>query len=224
MAGRSEAVKESRPGVAYASQAAGARFVQVMPAQSYRQNFNSPPVPTVLNSFQFEQLAGEVRIVDADGSVYAGNVVTEGETDAYFARSRQDQSGARVEGQPVTSGSLRPSQAAPAKAAEERSRKPAVEDEVRARAGQAAASQQQVFFRVSGTNRSLNQVVVFTGNALVQGLSSDGRLSGQMAVRRDQALEKAAQGASTPPVLRIEGRVSIGGRSQVPVEAVPQRP
>jgi len=220
-----EAARESQSGLAaYASQTAGARFVQRVPAQNYRQNFNSPPAPAVLNSFQFEQLAGAVRIVDADGSVYVGTVTTGGEADDYSARPKQDQSGARSEPESRTAGSSRQFQAAPAIIAEERSRKPAAEDEARARAGQAAASQQQVFFRVSGTNRSLNQTVVFTGNALVQGAPPAAQALNQTATGREPAQEKAAQAVPLAPILRIEGRASIGGRSQVPVEAVPQRP
>jgi hypothetical protein len=45
----------------------GQRYAQV---QRYRVNFNSPPVPNVLRSFQVEQTGRQIRVVDADGSVY----------------------------------------------------------------------------------------------------------------------------------------------------------
>ncbi|HXT40080.1 MAG TPA: hypothetical protein VN887_08655, partial [Candidatus Angelobacter sp.] len=48
---------------------AGQRYAQ---ARRYRVNFNSPPMPNVLRSFQVEQTGQQIRVVDADGSVYEG--------------------------------------------------------------------------------------------------------------------------------------------------------
>ena len=44
----------------------------------YRRNFNSPPVPPVLRSFQVQQSGANVRILDADGSVYEGTASSVG--------------------------------------------------------------------------------------------------------------------------------------------------
>jgi hypothetical protein len=57
-------------GVSPAGQATQ-QFAQV---RNYRVNFNSPPTLNVLNSFQLEQNGRLVRIVDADGSTYEGQI------------------------------------------------------------------------------------------------------------------------------------------------------
>ena len=49
----------------------------------YRRNFNSPPVPPVLQSFQIQQSGANVHILDADGSVYEG-VAEQPTTDPRF--------------------------------------------------------------------------------------------------------------------------------------------
>ena len=50
------------------------RFQQLDNRAGYRQNFNSPPVPQVMQDFAFERTGDRVRIVDADGSTYEGTV------------------------------------------------------------------------------------------------------------------------------------------------------
>ncbi|MEN9574143.1 MAG: hypothetical protein RL514_1998 [Verrucomicrobiota bacterium] len=51
------------------------RFQQLDNRAGYRQNFNSPPVPQVLQDFAFERTGDRVRIVDTDGSTYEGAVM-----------------------------------------------------------------------------------------------------------------------------------------------------
>ncbi|MFA6544347.1 MAG: hypothetical protein WCS99_07965 [Limisphaerales bacterium] len=51
------------------------QFRQLDNRAGYRQNFNSPPVPQVMQDFAFERTGDRVRIVDADGSTYEGTVV-----------------------------------------------------------------------------------------------------------------------------------------------------
>lgn len=51
------------------------QFRQLDNRAGYRQNFNSPPVPQVMQDFAFERTGDRVRIVDADGSTYEGAVV-----------------------------------------------------------------------------------------------------------------------------------------------------
>ena len=53
------------------------RFQQVDERSGYRQNFNSPPIPQVMQDFAFERIGDRVRIVDGDGSTYEGTVVPE---------------------------------------------------------------------------------------------------------------------------------------------------
>ncbi len=51
------------------------RFQQLDNRAGYRQNFNSPPLPQVMQDFAFERTGDRVRIVDADGSTYSGTVM-----------------------------------------------------------------------------------------------------------------------------------------------------
>lgn len=51
------------------------RFQQLDNRSNYRQNFNSPPMPQVMQDFAFERIGDRVRIVDADGSTYDGTVM-----------------------------------------------------------------------------------------------------------------------------------------------------
>ena len=51
------------------------RFRQLDNLAGYRRNFNSPPVPQVMQDFNFERNGDRVRITDADGSTYEGSVL-----------------------------------------------------------------------------------------------------------------------------------------------------
>src|SRR5262249_45744299 len=51
--------------------AAPQRFAQV---REYRVNLNSPPMPNVLSSFQLVRNGQQIRVVDADDSVYDGAI------------------------------------------------------------------------------------------------------------------------------------------------------
>jgi hypothetical protein len=53
--------------------AEGREFLQV---QRYRRNPNSPPPPQVLQNFRWVRDGDSVRVIDADGSVYTGQVIT----------------------------------------------------------------------------------------------------------------------------------------------------
>lgn len=53
------------------------RFQQLDERSSYRQNFNSPPLPQIMQDFAFERIGDRVRIVDGDGSTYEGTVLPE---------------------------------------------------------------------------------------------------------------------------------------------------
>ena len=51
------------------------QFLQLDNQARYRKNFNSPPMPQVMQDFAFERTGDRVRIVDADGSTYEGAVM-----------------------------------------------------------------------------------------------------------------------------------------------------
>jgi hypothetical protein len=47
--------------------------LQFTQLRRYRENFQSPPTPDVLRSFQFVQKDLTVQIIDSDGSIYDGS-------------------------------------------------------------------------------------------------------------------------------------------------------
>jgi hypothetical protein len=130
-----------------AAQAAGqpsAQFyrMQNLPAQPARAvPAAAPPVTAVLNNFQWQQAGNAIRIVDGDNSVYSGVLFDE-------------ESAAGLAGKPVT-GRVE------TEALEKRkAQTPALQAVIQ------TEQQAQARFRVSGTNRTLNQAVVFEGNFL----------------------------------------------------------
>ncbi|PAW80720.1 MAG: hypothetical protein B9S33_17960 [Pedosphaera sp. Tous-C6FEB] len=66
------------------------RFQQLDDRSGYRQNFNSPPIPPVLQDFAFERIGDRVRIVDGDGSTYEGTVLPEAVEEAQKKAQAED--------------------------------------------------------------------------------------------------------------------------------------
>lgn len=54
--------------------APGQQFLQVQQANQYRRNFNSPPPPPVMQSFELQQSGESIALIDADGSTYNGRL------------------------------------------------------------------------------------------------------------------------------------------------------
>ena len=113
-------------------------------------------VVPVLASFQVQQNGSELQMVDGDGSVYRGRLLS---GDSTF------QTGAALAGaKPATNES----QNLLTKSSVSKAPVPAgqfAKKEVRADQSRMPAAQ-NYFFRVAGTNRTLKQSVVFTGNFL----------------------------------------------------------
>lgn len=130
--------------LATAQQAATSqRYVQVDNRAQYRRNFNSPPPLPVMNQFSWQQNGQQVVIVDADGSQYTGLITN-----------------APALGQTVTGLAATPN----AEMVQRYGLAAASPATVAGRALDGAAGDNIWYFRVSGTNRSLNQSVVFEGN------------------------------------------------------------
>lgn len=62
-------------GVAASEKHGGQQFVQFDNRAQYRKNVLSPPLPKVLTAFEVARAGDKVRITDADGSVYEGEVL-----------------------------------------------------------------------------------------------------------------------------------------------------
>jgi hypothetical protein len=176
------------------------RFAQ---AQNYRRNFNSPPPPNVLNSFQLEQNGPQIRIVDADGSTYEGQIEEPGielEKRAKFTAE------AAVELKKVQADGADQTQWA----------------------NQNGAANRNFWFRVAGTNRTLNQSVMFAGNLQVADTNAqstvtvNGVTAGITIAPQSGALP--AQNAPLQNQLllqntRVQGRAIIGAGNRVEIDA-----
>jgi hypothetical protein len=177
------------------------RFAQV---REYRTNFNSPPMPTVLSSFQLEQNGRQIRVVDADGSIYDG-AIEQPPTEEAARRGIAVQTAVTELKKNIEPEAKR------------------VEGVSAATAGEIAASQ-NVFFRVAGTNRTLNQRVVFEGNFLTKSNQASEIVVGaklnadQSAAAARQSL--AQKGQQTPSGL-IRGQAMIGPSSRIEINAAP---
>jgi hypothetical protein len=75
---------------------------------------------------------------------------------------------------------------------------------------------QNFHLEVSGTNLTLNQKVVFSGNLVGNQISLSSPAQNQQAVRQNQKLQQQLSN-----VLRISGKVRVGTGADQPVEAVP---
>jgi hypothetical protein len=157
---------------------------------------------TVLNSFRVEQKGDQVRIIDADGSMYSGFVQNAAADTGRRVDNLQQPSAANSVNQMVTNG-FKDLDATKAANAETR-------------------GVQNYFFRVSGTNRSLNQSVLFSGT-----LAADAKTEGGPQVNFKRA---AGNAAATPFADRVSlplsqtqvrGRALIGGTNAIEVNAAP---
>jgi hypothetical protein len=183
----------------------------------HRPNLNSPPPMPVLTNFQMQRDGNIIRFVDADGSVYSGVV-------------QALSAGNGTSGIGPANSSLAEQQTATQNAIA-----PLVRDD---------AALAPFSFRTVGTNRSLKQVVVFTGEYVPSATSnvsnqlansadnaapaveSAGQLSQLRAAggrsMRAKTLTPQAQQMPTNRLLmpgRIEGRAAVGAKDALRIEA-----
>lgn len=130
-------------------------FAQATLRQRQANTLNQPPVQAVLNAFRIEQAGEAIRIIDNDGSVYAGQVQLVGQT----TRSGTGMTAGFVGGTSIVKSD------ASTRAVARATRDTAAQPQLAAPTGGEVAPTegQNFFFRVTGTNRVLNEPVVFTG-------------------------------------------------------------
>jgi len=181
------------------------QFVQV---PRYRRNFNSPPMPQVLASFQFEQNGRQLRIVDADGSVYEGEIGSPA-GGLQEVREADGQSALAFKKTVPTQTSTGRDQILPA--------------------GGVAAIDPDSVFRVTGTNRTLNQLVIFTGNLGITSNtapaanSTDQQRGATQLFRQATPASQVASNTAQQPVPRVQGQATIGS-DRIEINAVPAGP
>jgi hypothetical protein len=177
------------------------RFYRVVAVPTVRQRGfggGSAAAP-LLASFQMEQNGQEIRVVDADGSVYTGSWQVAPEQNATPAARSGGFSVSRVT--PAASN-VRPAAA------------PSAENNFQA--------MQNYFFSVSGTNVNLKQRITFSGNFIP--LSNLNTANNTAAVGATFDGRNSAQLNVTPPVMlnsRIAGKAVIGGTREIEVNANP---
>jgi hypothetical protein len=183
-------------------------FAQMPQSTKTKRSLDDQTAPAhpVLAAFQVEQAGRELRIVDGDGSVYSGYL--------QLADAARRRSSATAE--------------APAAARPSRALGTVLEEKSKAIQDADQPAPQTYFFRVTGTNRSLQKKVVFTGNllsatnlALFQVVTNDLKISGSLVGLRGGAGQPAPL-----PLLnsRISGKVVIGNAQAVEINALPASP
>jgi len=183
-------------------------FTQAAPGTKAKKSLadKAASAHPVLASFQVQQAGRDLRIVDGDGSVYIGYL--------QIAETARRQGSAKAE--------------APAAAQAYRAPERVLEERAAASRDADQQPMQTYFFRVTGTNRSLSKIVVFTGNLLAAtnltlplppgtNLSFGGGLGGFQNLPTQQG---------RLPLLnsRISGKVVVGNDKAVEVNALPTRP
>jgi len=217
----------------YALSSSGAnqsqRFSQVDNRAQYRRNFNSPPTPNVLTTFQVDRSDNQVRITDADGSVYDGQVLAEGDALGDLT----------VKGGEEARRKLTLGEAEKLERAQVKNINGNFADQ---------ANPQNWSFQATGMNRTLNQSVVLRGSVVFEAapdqpeadekkpagnraLSENAARAKTPALRQaittpsatagqDAALKKSA----TPqPTWQFRGRATVGGKNQFEIQAVPSQ-
>jgi type II secretory pathway pseudopilin PulG len=154
---------------------------------------------TVLRSFRVEQNGNQIRFIDSDGSVYSGFLAgvqnKDEQTEALTITPSAADVGGRFESKITNSTSL----------------------------DEGKQGIQNLYFRVSGTNRSLRQPVVFTGNfvpAAAIGRAYKSNLSNGPVVNGSVA---PAFGPLNWQFLnsQLQGKVLVGGSNQMDIRALP---
>jgi hypothetical protein len=150
-------------------------------------------------NFVVEQNGSQIRVTDSDGSTYSGQVQPAGAEEAsrkeFIARG----------------GGLEKTVAArPASGATRSDYQPVVRQDI-----------QNTVFRVSGTNRTLNQPVNFVGNFVT--LSNQASGGGGQFQFADKSKDAYAQPVSPLQNSGIQGRLQIGGGREVEFNALPVR-
>ena len=152
----------------------------------------------VLASFALQQSGAQLKIKDADGSVYDGFV----QNTAELAQ--------RVSGRAQNSTLSR--SFAPAGAADTRLK------DLPASEPQAGSN---FFFRVVGTNQTLNQQVVFTGNLFYPPVALTGATSSLGVVAGLGALTQTNEASQNS---RISGKALLDGAKEIEINAVQGKP
>lgn len=166
------------------------------------------PATNTLATFTVEQNGADLKVVDADGSIYTGQVLVAElglAPESRLAQPRKDAvatTGSRAYG-------LRP----------------------QASAQSQAMNQNLLNFRVAGTNRSLNQNVVFSGSFVPANEAANSQVISNVSALQNSragnqgALRNQQQSQQQVPWNngRISGQAVLGNKQTIAVEASPSQ-
>ena len=173
-------------------------FVQANAHGQFKAAAKPAEANQVLAAFQVEQSGNQLRVIDNDGSTYTGGVeLAADEPVANPAAGQKEKAMLKAEGQ-VTTRTIAVISASNTQAA------------------------QNYFFRVAGTNRTLNQQVVFSGNFL----EATNAPVAPMEANRWQNVGTPQVQPAAPMLLNstINGRAQVGDQKEIQINAVPAAP
>ncbi len=183
----------------------------------------TPTAPVVLENFRLERAGDDIEIIDHDGSTYSGRIQSSPAAIVVLAdgTASRDKREAAPESQTVNGAA--PSPRAPLQM---RYRQAAT-----ALAVTSEVSQDSFSFQVTGTNRTLNQQVVFDGAVLfspVGPVSAAGTAQSAGTVTATTARPELISGKAAPapaPLqnLRVTGKAVVGGQPAVEINALPAK-
>jgi hypothetical protein len=174
------------------------RFVQTTAAVTSGSLAKERGSPAVLDAFQVEQTGNQLRVIDSDGSSYDGSIqfaTAEALSDTVDETKRT--------GDFKSKAGL------------------AVQQSFREGVPESQAGQ-NYFFRVTGTNRTLQQSVAFTGNLLV--LTNALPATETRLTLSPAAKSQFPKGQTDLPTLQnssISGKVQLGRDQEMRINAVP---
>ena len=181
------------------------QFASVNQNAAAKKSADLLAVPRALNSFRVEQTGDQIRVIDSDGSVYTGyveNAEAGVKTPASLAEDKSRRAGA------ATKDSERLAD-----------RKPGLLAGTATNTSPAQVAQ-SFFFRVSGTNLTLHQELVFSGHfvgdATLPAATPPPMANGSVSN------EPSAAPAPAPLQLsncRVSGRAAIGSTNQLEINA-----
>jgi hypothetical protein len=192
-----------RYGIATSASASGLQKSAQLPNTAKFRRADEPVSNTspVLATFQLEQAGDQLRVIDGDGSTYVG-ALTPPPADKYARK-------VELESVSVTNTSDVAALGVDSTA-----------KEFGKQAGQSYT------FRVAGTNRTLQQPVVFTGNIVVltNALPASQTVLAQSPAKRQNQL--APQQNQFPSLLNstVSGNVQLGTNREMKINAVPVNP
>ena len=189
-----------------AGAAASSQMQMFSPAEgqtSLSARFRNAATPAVSNQvladFRVEQTGNQLRVIDNDNSIYTGDI----------EMAADNKSSGDVTGQTA------PPKMESAIAARQIAATPASN----------AQAAQNFSFRVAGTNRTLNQEVVFTGN--VASLANAPVALQQLAASQASSNYSSNSQQQSPLLLQnsfINGRAQVGAGQPIEINAVPAAP